>query len=266
MRFARHSGTQRRIIMKRSNMPTDTISSPDGVESSSRTFERFSLVFRIQHMVLLGSCLVLMLTGIPLKFASTPWAAAFFHLIGGVRVGGIIHRIGAVGLIGVGVFHLFYIALCKDGRHNFRELLPRFKDVTDVCKNVFYFLGWSKKAPQFGRFSYIEKFDYWAVYWGTVVMILSGLMLWFANKTMAMLPKYAIDIAHEAHSDEGLLCALAIVIWHFYNVHFNPDHFPMNWTWLNGKISKKQIMHHHPLEYEEILAKEAKAAAKADEK
>lgn len=221
-------------------------------------FERFSIVFRLQHIALFTSCIVLIFTGIPLKFPNTAWAEVFFRLVGGVAVSGLIHRVGAVGLIAVGTFHMFYIMAMKEGRHNIVELLPRFHDVVDVYKNVKYFLGFSKIGARFGRFAYIEKFDYWAVYWGMVVMITSGLMLWFQDLTMAILPKYALDMAHEAHSDEALLATLAIIIWHFYNVHFNPDNFPMSWTWLTGKISKEKMLHHHPLEYEKIMAERQK--------
>lgn len=205
-------------------------------------------------MVLIASCITLIATGMPLRFANTRWAELFFHLTGGVAGSGVIHRIGAVGLIGVGLFHMLYITLIKDGRHNFRQLIPRFQDVRDVFKNVWYFLGRSKTGAAFGRFSYIEKFDYWAVYWGMVIMITSGLMLWFQDQAMSVLPKLFIDVAREAHSDEALLATLAIIIWHFYNVHLSPDHFPMNWAWLNGKISKQKMIHHHPLEYEQIVA------------
>lgn len=221
--------------------------------SSSEEFQRFSLLFRVQHIVLFTSCIVLMITGLPLRFPNSGWAAAFFHLTGGVAGSGVLHRIGATGLIGVGIFHMIYITLTKDGRHNFLELLPRFHDVRDVFKNVWYFLGRAKTGAAFGRFSYIEKFDYWAVYWGMVVMIASGLMLWFQDQTMSILPKFFMDVAREAHSDEAMLATLAIIIWHFYNVHFSPDHFPMSWTWLTGKISKEKMIHHHPLEYERII-------------
>lgn len=235
------------------------VSSEEGV-SPSEVFQRFSLMFRVQHIVLFSSCILLMVTGLPMKFPNTRWAAAFFGLTGGVATSGIIHRIGAVGLISVGFFHMVYITLTRDGRHNFRELIPRFQDFKDVFQNVWYFLGRSKTGAAFGRFSYMEKFDYWAVYWGMVVMIVSGLMLWFEEKTMSFLPKFALDVARVAHSDEALLAILAIVIWHFYNVHFNPDHFPMSWTWLNGKISKEDMIHHHPREYEQIVAAAKKSA------
>lgn len=230
------------------------------VVSLPEEFQRFSLVFRIQHIVLFASCIVLMITGLPLRFPNTGWAAVFFTLTGGVAASGFMHRIGATGLIAVGLFHMIYITLTRDGRHNFRELIPRFHDVKDVFKNVWYFLGRSKTGAAFGRFSYIEKFDYWAVYWGMVIMIASGLMLWFQNTTMSIFPKFYIDIAHEAHSDEALLATLAIIIWHFYNVHFNPDHFPMSWTWWTGKITRQKMIHHHPLEYEQIAAEQDKSA------
>ena len=234
--------------------------------ASAEEFQRFSLVFRIQHMVLMASCVILIITGMPLRFPHTKWAEVFFGLTGGVAGSGVIHRIGAVGLIGVGLFHMFYITCLKDGRRNFLALLPRFQDVKDVFRNVWYFLGRSKAGAAFGRFSYIEKFDYWAVYWGMVIMITSGLMLWFENHTMSLLPKIFIDVAHEAHSDEALLATLAIIIWHFYNVHFSPDQFPMSWTWLNGKISREKMIHHHPLEYEQIIAERGTPLAGEDEK
>lgn len=215
-------------------------------------FTRFSLVFRLQHIAMFTSVIILIITGLPLKFADTAWARLFFHAVGGVQVSGIIHRIGATILIGVGGFHMGYIAFSADGRKNFKALLPGPKDFGDVFRNVIYFFGFKDRGARFGRFSYMEKFDYWAVYWGMVVMILSGLILWFHNFAMSILPKVFLDIAREAHSDEALLATLAIVVWHFYNVHFNPHKFPMSWTWLNGKISKEEMIREHPLEYEQI--------------
>jgi cytochrome b subunit of formate dehydrogenase len=107
----------------------------------------------------------------------------------------------------------------------------------------------------------VEKFDYWAVYWGIVIMVGSGLLLWSPELAMRYLPKYALDIAQAVHSDEALLAAAAIIIWHFYNVHFNPECFPMNWAWLTGRISRKRMRKHHPLEYERLLGGGGKGAA-----
>ena len=215
-------------------------------------FVRFSLLFRLQHMAMFTGVIILIITGLPLKYADTGWAMSFFHAVGGVKASGIVHRVGAAILIAVGTFHMGYIAFCADGRRNFKALLPGFKDFGDVYRNVIYFFGFKDKGARFGRFSYLEKFDYWAVYWGMVVMIFSGLILWFHNFAMSLMPKVVLDIAREAHSDEALLATLAIVVWHFYNVHFNPHRFPMSWAWLTGKIGKEEMIREHPLEYEKI--------------
>lgn len=226
--------------------------------SEGEEFVRFSLTFRIQHMVLAVSCFLLIITGLPLRFSDTSWAQAFFTITGGLSGSGLIHRIGAVGLIGMGIFHLFYISCLAEGRQLFKALLPKIKDVQDVYGNVLHFFGLSERRAMFGRFSYIEKFDYWAVYWGMVIMITTGMVLWQYELVMAYMPKLFIDIAREVHSDEALLATLAIVVWHMYNAHFNPDHFPMNRVWLTGKLTAKQMKHHHPLLYEEIMARRAK--------
>jgi cytochrome b subunit of formate dehydrogenase len=218
-----------------------------------REFERFSMNFRLQHIVLMVSCLILIVTGIPLKFHEARFAEIFFDLVGGVQMSTLVHRIGAVGLIAVGAYHLLYLAAFREGRRNFLQLLPAPKDVTDFFQMLRYFLGRSQERPRFGRFSYVEKFDYWAVYWGMVIMIGSGLILWFLETSLRFLPKFAADIAREAHSDEGLLATMAIIIWHFYNVHLNPEHFPINWTFWTGKISEEDMQIHHPLEYEEMM-------------
>jgi cytochrome b subunit of formate dehydrogenase len=219
-----------------------------------REFERFSSNFRAQHWVLLASCLTLIITGLPLKFHEARISQLFFDLVGGVQTSTLIHRIGAVGLMTVGAYHLFYLIAFREGRTNLWKLLPVPQDVRDFFQMMRYFLGRSEEKPRFGRFSYVEKFDYWAVYWGMVIMIGSGLILWFLETSLRFLPKFAADIAREAHSDEGLLATLAIIIWHFYNVHLNPEHFPMNRTFLTGRIGEDEMRRHHPLEYEELMA------------
>jgi len=216
--------------------------------------ERFVWSIRAQHFVLFTSCILLIITGLPLKFPDSLGARIFFHLTGGVKASGYLHRIGAAALIGVGLYHMFFITFTRTGRREFFQLLPRWQDVRDVTHNVLYFFGLRRERARFARFSYVEKFDYWAVYWGMVVMIGSGLMLWLHNWALAHLPLAALDIAYQAHSDEALLATLAIVIWHFYNVHFNPDSFPMSWTWWHGKITLERMRSHHPVEYGQLMA------------
>ena len=237
---------------------------PEKEEQAERQFVRFSLNVRFQHMLMLTSCIVLILTGMPIKFHDTAWAALMIGLMGGIENSALLHRIGAVGLIFVSLYHLFYLIFLSEGRDNFVRLIPSPKDARDLLQMLKFFLGRSEERPKFARFSYVEKFDYWAVYWGCVIMIGSGALLWFETITLSLFPKYVADIAKEAHSDEALLATLAIIIWHFYNVHFNPRKFPMNKIWLTGKLSEEEMIEEHPLEYEEIIREEERRRREAE--
>jgi cytochrome b subunit of formate dehydrogenase len=229
------------------------------------TFLRFNRNFRFQHMVMFTSVIILIITGMPIKFPDFILSRLVIKLWGGIQNSTMVHRIGAVMLIYFMVHHLLYTIFSRDGRRDFVLLLPRPKDLRDAIQNLRHFLGKSPEKPRFGRFSYIEKFDYWAVYWGCVVMIGSGAALWGAEGVvLKYLPKYMLDVAQVMHSDEALLATLAIVIWHFYNVHFNPDRFPGTLLWWHGRLSEHEMKEEHPLEYEEIMAKRASAEAEAE--
>ena len=220
-------------------------------------FIRFSLNVRIQHFILALGCILLIITGLPIKFHDTFWAEIYFKITGGIQVSRFLHRIGATLLVIVAIWHTIYL-FTKEGRREFKELLPRKKDFLDFFQNIKYFLKLTDEKPKFGRYSYIEKFDYWAVYWGMVIMITSGTLMWFHNFFLGIIPKFILDIAREAHSDEALLATLAIIIWHWYNAHFNPEVFPFNPTIFTGKISKERMMKEHPLEYEKIMKEKNK--------
>jgi cytochrome b subunit of formate dehydrogenase len=224
-------------------------------------FQRFNRNFRFQHMVMFSSVILLIITGMPIKFPNFILSRIVINLWGGINNSTLVHRIGAGMLIYFMVHHLFYTILSRDGRRDFLLLIPMPKDLRDAVQNVRFFLGKEGEKPKFGRFSYIEKFDYWAVYWGCIIMIGSGLLLWGESIALKYMPKYVLDIAHEAHSDEAMLATLAIVIWHFYNVHFNPERFPGTLMWWHGQISEHEIKEEHPLEYDEIMAKRKEQAA-----
>lgn len=221
-------------------------------------FERFGLNFRIQHFVLLLSVIILVISGIPLWCLNRReflwWthddSAGAIHLIETVR---LVHRCAGVLLILVSVYHMIYALFAGAGRRDFWALLPRPKDFVDVTQNSLYFLRLSKKRPKFDRFSYVEKFDYWAVYWGCVIMIGSGLALWFDRQAAQFVPWFPYELAALIHSDEAILAALALFIWHFYNVHYNPSKFPMSFVWIHGRISREEQLEEHPIEYDRLL-------------
>lgn len=154
----------------------------------------------------------------------------------------------------MGLWHLADITATREGRSTFMLLLPRPQDARDAWQQIRYFLGRTDERPRFDKFSYVGKFDYWAVYWGLVIMSGSSTVPWFTNEFLKVLPKWFTDIAKEAHSTEALLATLAIVVWHFYNVHFNPHKFPMNRTSITGRISEHEMIEEHPLEYERITS------------
>jgi len=226
-------------------------------EKEEEYFIRFSLNVRMQHFILALGCILLIITGLPIKFHESFWAEIYFKITGGIQVSRFLHRIGATLLVIVAMWHTIYL-FTKEGRREFKELLPTKKDFLDFFQNIKYFLKLTDERPKFGRYSYIEKFDYWAVYWGMVIMIGSGTLMWFHNFFLGIIPKFIIDIAREAHSDEALLATLAIIIWHWYNAHFNPEVFPFNPTIFTGKISKERMMKEHPLEYEKIMKEKNK--------
>jgi formate dehydrogenase subunit gamma len=235
-------------------------------DSGQKKYLRFGLNFRIQHIVLMISTVMLIISGLPLKFYTTGWAKATMSILGGTEGARKIHHLSALILIAVGLYHLGYIAFTKIGRKDFKELIPTKKDFNDFGMQIKYFFNKTKVKPRFGRFSYIEKFDYWAVYWGFVIMIGSGIVMWmFQGKfnplgfgqidisfTSGIINNYVHAISREAHSDEALLATLAIIVWHFYNVHFNPDKFPGNKVWFTGTMTKEEMEKEHSLELEEI--------------
>jgi formate dehydrogenase subunit gamma len=223
---------------------------------SGRSFQRLTLFQRVQHFVLLVTFVVLAATGLPLRFPDAAALRYVYALLGGLTVARTIHRIAAVTMIGDGLMHLVYLAVLLI-KHKFRvreawPMIPTLKDARDWWETSLYYFGLRDSLPGYDRFNFREKFDYFAVFWGLPVMMVSGLILWFPVILGNVLPDIAIPMAYIAHSDEAILAISAIVVWHFYNVHYNPDKFPMSWVWLTGRISEVEIRQEHPLEYERL--------------
>jgi formate dehydrogenase subunit gamma len=213
---------------------------------------RFSLSFRIQHGMMAGSVLLLILSGVPIKFHES-WLgaiAASMHIVDSMK---ILHRAAAALMAIASFYHIYWIVFTRDGWQNFVALLPRMQDVKDLFQMFRVLAGKTSERPQFGRFNFIEKFDYWAVYWGVIIMLGTGTLMTFNTFFMNILGPYSMEIAKLIHSDEALLASLALLIWHFYWAHFNPEKFPMNKTFLTGTMTVEEMIHEHPAELEERI-------------
>ena len=209
-----------------------------------RILFRMTVAQRAQHLTLLISFFTLVLTGFALRYP-TSWLAVVFI---NESVRSIVHRVAGVVLIAVSLFHLWYISVKPDGRQLIKDMLPDWKDVTDVRDAFRYYLGSSDQRPLFRRFTYAEKAEYWALVWGMFVMAATGLMAWFKVGVGEHVAGWWIDVAITIHWYEAILATLAIVVWHLYGVIFDPDVFPMNWAWYDGKMSIEQYEHEHPLD------------------
>jgi hypothetical protein len=202
-------------------------------------------------LVLVISFTLLVISGLPLSYAEASWAKWFYTFPGSAQLRGIIHRIGAVMLMALAVWHLIYL-LTPRGREQLKHLRWTRKDFADIWQMLKCYLGLSDEKPKFGRFNWIEKLEYYAVVWGTTVMVLTGLALWFEAQALTYLPLWVWHICRLIHSYEALLAFLTIIIWHLYHVHFKPGVFPMSWVWLTGKISLRHLQEEHPLEFEQL--------------
>jgi formate dehydrogenase gamma subunit len=209
---------------------------------------------RRQHFVLATSFIILALTGFALKFPDS-WVARALGSNEMFRRWS--HRIAGVVLLVVGVYHLYYLMRKKEGRQLVRDLFPLVQDLKDIKQNLLYLLGLTRERPRLGRFGYAEKMEYWAVIWGTIIMGVTGLMVWFKMDVTRFLPRWAVDVALTIHYYEAILACLAIVVWHFYHVIFDPDVYPLNWACWNGKVSRHWQEEEHPLETANAQAKAA---------
>jgi cytochrome b subunit of formate dehydrogenase len=231
-------------------------------EVAARWIERMTIFERIQHAALAASFFVLVYTGFALKFPET-WAFAWFaRLEHGYRWRSVIHRGAAVVMVVTALLHLGYIVTAR-GRGMMAAMMPRARDLGEAAGNVLFLLGLRSHPPRFDRFGYIEKAEYWALVWGTFIMTATGLVLWFENQSLQWLSKQALDLATVVHYYEAWLAFLAIVIWHLYQNMLNPDVYPMNWTWITGRIPEERLRHEHPDEWARIVAAAEAAAAEA---
>ncbi len=215
---------------------------------SDESVERLTLNERLQHLVLVISFTILVISGMPLSYPEAGWAGRVLSFPGSPELRAIVHRVGAVLLMVLIPWHIAYL-LTRRGREQMRHLIWTRKDFWDIFQMIGVYLGLVKEKPQFGRFSWIEKLEYYAVVWGTFVMVITGLALWFEETALHIIPLWFWHVCRLVHSYEALLAFLAIIVWHLYHVHFKPGVFPMNPAWLTGRLPLEHWKEEHYLEY-----------------
>ncbi len=226
--------------------------------------ERMNLHFRIAHWLIVLSFPVLVITGFALKFPDAWWARPLLMWEGHFAVRGLLHRVAAVLLLGAMAYHILHLMLVRRDRAILNQAIPRPRDLRDLRDMFLYNLGILERRPTFGPLSYIEKIEYLAFVWGTVIMTVTGFTLWFNNLALRYFPKWVTDAATVLHYYEAILATLSILIWHFYTVVFDPDVYVMDRTWITGKVPVEHLRHTRPA-YLAMLARESKEPAKEKE-
>jgi cytochrome b subunit of formate dehydrogenase len=234
---------------------TDTSKGKNGAEG--RYVVRFTRAQRYLHAVLFTTFLGLAATGLPMRFSQSIWARGFAGAVGGFGAIIFFHKLCAVVLtlaFAIHVKDIFTRSLVHGEKGIFwgaTSMVPNWKDVTDLIGHLRWMVGLGQK-PQFDRYAYWEKFDYWAVFWGMIVIGFSGYAMWFAPFFAHFLPGWALNAVLVIHSEEGLLAILFIFSIHFVNTHLRPDSFPMDMVIFTGVESEEEFKHKRPKEYERV--------------
>jgi formate dehydrogenase gamma subunit len=211
-------------------------------------YERFPLGDRIEHIIMILSFTTLAITGLPQRFASWPLMQDFIGLMGGIEAVRIIHRYAATVMILASIYHIVVMGYKVFVLRVRMTMLPGWKDVTDAVQALGYNFRILKQPPRMGKYNYAEKAEYWALVWGTVVMMVTGYMLWNPIATTSILPGQVIPIARTAHGLEAILAVLSILTWHAYHVHIKR----FNKSMFTGYISHEEMEEEHSLELEHI--------------
>ncbi|MBI4671212.1 MAG: cytochrome b/b6 domain-containing protein [Chloroflexi bacterium] len=224
---------------------------------SVQEYRRFSSVQRAQHVLLILSFTLLALTGLPQKFAGDEWAETLIAWMGSIENVRIIHHYAAIVLIFVSIAEFIMIGYKIYVERARWTIFPVLQDAFDAFNQFFYNLGMRKDAPKYDRYTWGEKFEYWALVWGTAIMALTGFILWNPILSSKFLPGEWIPVAKAAHGGEAILAVLAILVWHIYNVHLKT----FNKSMFNGKLSRREMEEEHSVELE--LLEQGKASYQA---
>jgi cytochrome b subunit of formate dehydrogenase len=209
---------------------------------------RFDTKSRILHIVTMTSFLGLSATGVPLLFSDAAWARGFAAILGGFRTAGVVHRVFGAALLAAVAYHLadvLWRAFVRGERGLLwgpTSMIPQPRDFKDFFKQMRWFFG-AAERPRFEHFTYWEKFDYWAVLWGTLIMGAAGLLMWFPETASRIVPGWMFNVALFVHGAEATLAIGFIFVIHFFNGHLRPGKFPMDLVIFTGAVSDGELRH-----------------------
>jgi len=237
--------------------------------SQDQVYERFCVLHRILHIVVIVTFTLLTITGFALRFSTHGWAQVFVSFIGGADSAGWLHRASAAIFYVLVMLHLIWLAyyklILKGSLTGPQSVFPQLKDFQDLCQNFRYIFG-KGEPPLFNRFSYLEKVDYWAVLLGMQSMGITGLLMCYPEFFSTIVPGYFINVANDLHFHEAVLAVGYIAIVHMSSTHLVPEVFPMEKSIFNGKMTKQRVMKEHPGEWKSICAPGESAADPSTEK
>ncbi len=223
-----------------------------------KKYLRMTLNERVQHLNLAINFTILVITGFALSFPKAFWVSPITDVPAGMTMRGFLHRLCGVATVFLGGYHILYCIFTKRGRGIIKDMIPGLKDAIDLwetLKNNF-FINRPAKTLKMPRFNFREKLEYLGLIWGTLVMTVTGFILWFEVEWLKYFPKWTFDLARTIHFYEAILATLTIIVWHFYSVIFNPDIYPMSWAWITGNLTEHEMEEEHGLELERIKAEE----------
>ena len=226
------------------------------IAGNPRHFRRFDAFNRGLHLALMSSFLGLAATGLPLLFSAAPWAGSLSRLFGGFEMAGVLHRFFAVVMLTTFVLHVARLVSRVARAHESvlwgpSSMVPQPRDLAEFVAHVKWFVGRGPR-PAFDHFTYWEKFDYWAVFWGMAIIGGSGLMLWFPEFFAKVLPGEVFNVALVVHGEEALLAVGFIFTIHFFNGHFRPEKFPIDTVIFTGSVTEHELREERPGEYDRL--------------